>query len=263
MSRILRAEWTKLRTVPSTAWLLAAVVALTLALGVAAVASVDTEYCPTPTTCAEDTARLSLTGVWLGQAAVAVLAVLAVTNEYASGLIRSTLAASPSRVRVLTGKVAVVTATVLAAAVVGVAGSVLAARAILPSNGFTPANGYALLSLSDGPTLRAAAGSVLYLGLVAVIAVGIATIARGTAVALTAALTVLYAVPLLVRFVSDPGWQERLQRWSPSSAGLAIQATTGLDRLPIQPWAGLGVLAGYAAVALACAAALFRARDAG
>lgn len=104
---------------------------------------------------------------------------------------------------------------------------------------------------------------MLYLGLVAVIGVGIATIVRGTAAALTAALTVLYAVPLLVRFVSDPAWQEQLQRWSPSSAGLAIQATTGLDRLPIQPWAGLGVLACYAAVTLVCAAALFRARDAG
>jgi ABC-2 type transport system permease protein len=263
VSRILRAEWTKLRTVPSTAWLVVAVVGLTLALGVAAVASVDTQQCPTPTTCAEDTARLSLTGVWLGQAAVAVLAVLAVTNEHASGLIRSTLAVSPSRVRVLAGRLTVVTATVLAAAALGVAGSVLAAAAILPANGFTPAHGYAPLSLADGPTLRAAAGSVLYLGLVAMLGVAVATIVRGTAAALTATLTVLYAVPLLVRFVSDPGWQEQLQRWSPSSAGLAIQATTGLDRLPIQPWAGLGVLAGYAAVALVGAAALFHARDAG
>ncbi|MEZ0077168.1 hypothetical protein [Planotetraspora sp. GP83] len=45
-------------------------------------------------------------------------------------------------------------------------GSVLAGRLILPGNGFTPAHGYPPLALADGPTLRAAAGSVLYLALI-------------------------------------------------------------------------------------------------
>jgi ABC-2 type transport system permease protein len=60
-------------------------------------------------------------------------------------------------------KAVVVTGLVVAAGTIAVLGSVLAGRLILPGNGFTPAHGYAPLSLADGPVMRAAAGSVLYL----------------------------------------------------------------------------------------------------
>jgi ABC-2 type transport system permease protein len=46
------------------------------------------------------------------------------------------------------------------------------------------------------------------------------------------------------------------------TAGLAIQATTGLGTLPISPWAGLGVLAAWAAGALLLGGILLRVRDA-
>jgi ABC-2 type transport system permease protein len=78
-------------------------------------------------------------------------------------------------------KAAVVTATVLAAGAVGVVGSLTAGRALLPGNGFTDANGYPPLSLTDGPTLRAALGTVLYLGLVALLSLGVGMILRDTA----------------------------------------------------------------------------------
>ncbi len=99
-----------------------------------------------PTDCNEDTAKLSLTGVWLGQVAVVVLAVLMVTNEYATRMIHTTLEAEPRRGLVLASKASVVTAAVLVAGALGVAGSVFAARNILPSNGYTAANGYPPLS---------------------------------------------------------------------------------------------------------------------
>ena len=59
----------------------------------------------------------------------------------------------------------------------------------------------------------------------------------------------------------DPHWQRLLQQIGPTSAGLAIQATTGLDSLPISPWAGLGVTAGWAAAALLAGGLLLRIRD--
>jgi ABC-2 type transport system permease protein len=62
--------------------------------------------------------------------------------------------------------------------------------------------------------------------------------------------------------VTDPQWHERLQKLAPMTAGLAIQATKGLDQLPIRPWAGLGVLAAYAGAAMLLGAALFKLRDA-
>ncbi|MFD4758471.1 ABC transporter permease [Streptomyces sp. NPDC058439] len=258
MRGALHAEWTKLRTVPSTWWLLLAVVALTVALGAAATGSVSTGQCPSPAECHEDTVKLCLTGVWLGQAAVAVLAVLAMSSEYGTGTIRVTLAAVPGRVRVLAAKATVVTGAVVAAGTLAVLGSLLAGRLLLTGNGF----GTAALSLTEPPTLRAAAGSVLYLGLIALLSLGTATVVRDTAGAITAVLGLLYAFPVVSLMVADETWRERLQELAPSSAGLAVQATRNLDILPIAPWPGLGVLTAWAGAALLAGVVVFRLRDA-
>ncbi|GAA3740393.1 ABC transporter permease [Plantactinospora mayteni] len=257
-----RAEWTKLRTLPSTAWLLLALVVATVVFSALSVSAVDIARCPSPTECFEDTTRVSLWGVRVAQLAVVVLAVLAVTNEYASGLIGTTLAANPRRGTVLAAKAGVVTALVLAAAVPGVLGSLLVGRMILPGNGFSAANGYPPPSLLDEPTLRAVIGTVLYLGLVALLAVGVGTALRDTAGAIVAVLVLLYTAPVLVQLIGDPKWQHRLEKAAPMTSGLAVQATTALERQPIGPWAGLGVLAIWAGAALLAGALLFRYRDA-
>ncbi|GAA0405166.1 ABC transporter permease [Acrocarpospora corrugata] len=254
----LHAEWTKLRTLAGTCWALAAIAVLTVAFGAAAGAA---------TTCASarcnhDAVKLALTGVQVSQAAVAVLAVLAITGEYGTGMIRATFTAMPRRSAVLAAKAAVLAGLTLVAAVVGVLGSVLAARLILPGRGFTPEHGYPLLSLADGPVLRAAAGSALYLTLIALLCLGVATAVRDSAAAVGVVLGLLYLFPILIRAISDPGWQRLLVRISPMNAGLAIQATTNLDLQPIGPWAGLGVLTAWAVAALACGGLLLRLRDA-
>jgi ABC-2 type transport system permease protein len=46
------------------------------------------------------------------------------------------------------------------------------------------------------------------------------------------------------------------------TAGLYIQATIGVHSLPLTPWQGLGVLAGWAAASLLVGALTLRARDA-
>jgi len=106
----MRAEWTKLRTVSSTGWLLLTAIALTIGVGVLA-----TEVVKCPASCGEDITRLSLTGIILGQALVAVLAVLVITGEYSSGMIRITLTAVPRRATALAAKAIVLTGVVLAA----------------------------------------------------------------------------------------------------------------------------------------------------
>ncbi|MGH3384312.1 MAG: ABC transporter permease subunit [Nocardioidaceae bacterium] len=262
MTWALQAEWTKLRTLPSTVWLLLGTVVGTIVLGAAATAVVHVSQCPSPTECFEDTAKLSLTGVWLGQVTVVVLGVLAMTGEYDTRTIHPTLAAVPDRRTVLAAKAAVVTGSVLVAGVVGVVGSIVVGRFLLPGNGFTAANGYPPMSLSDGPTLRAAVGTVIYLGLVALLSLGVGTVVRDTAGAITAVLSLLYLVPLVAGLVTDPQWHDWLDRLGPMTAGLAIQATERVDQLPIGPWAGLGVLASYAGAALAVGALMLTTRDA-
>ncbi|MFC6082745.1 ABC transporter permease [Sphaerisporangium aureirubrum] len=262
MRNALRAEWTKARTLRGNTWLAVAIAVGTVVATAGATAAVTTAQCPTVTTCFEDTARLSLRGVWLSQAVVVVLAVLLMSNEYGNGMIRTTLAAMPRRVMVLFTKAAVVVGIVFATGVAGVAGSLLVGGVIMPRNGFTPENGYPPLSLADGPTLRAVVGSVLYLALIALLSLGVSTVLRDTAVSITAVLTLLYVIPVISTFVTDPQWLGVLQRLSPMTAGLAIQATRNLDLLPIGPWPGLGVLAAYAAVAMLVGGVLFVRREA-
>jgi ABC-2 type transport system permease protein len=182
-------------------------------------------------------------------------------GEYGTGLLRATLAAHPRRQLVLTTKAAVLTATVAVAGALGVAGALLAGRLLLPGNGFSAANGYPPVSVTDPATLRAAVGTVLYLVLVGLFALGVATAIRGTAASFTVVLSLLYLAPALVELVRDPQWHDRLEKLPPMTAGLAIQATRNLELLPIAPWAGLGVLAGWAAAALVTGGLLFAGRD--
>jgi ABC-2 type transport system permease protein len=255
----LRAEWTKLRTAPGTIWLLAAMAGLTIAVSAAAAAATK---CPSGMACAVDTGKLSLTGIQFGQAVVAILAVLAVCGEYSTGMIRTSLTAIPRRTTMLAAKAATVTGPVLAAGTIAAAGSLLAGRILLPGNGFTAGRGFPPLSLADGPVLRATAGSVLYLALVGLLALGIATAIRDTAVATGIVLGLLYLFPVIAAVAASPQWQRHLEQIGPMTAGLEIQATTGLHGLPISPWAGLGVLAAWAAAALLAGAHLLRLRDA-
>ncbi|MFI6337192.1 ABC transporter permease [Streptomyces sp. NPDC050535] len=256
------AEWTKLLTLPSSWLLLAATVVLTVAVGTASAAAVTTRDCLTAAACHEDTVKLSLMGVWLGQATVLILGALSLGAEYGTGTIRTTLTAIPRRSRVLVAKAAVLAAVTAAAGVLAITASLYAARLILPGNGFTPAEGYPLHTLTDPTTLRAALGSVLCLILIALLGLGLAALLRDTAGAITLGLGLLYVVPLLADLLGSAAWTDRIERWAPMPAGLAIQATRDLARLPIGPWPGLGVLAAYALGLLLLGGAAFRRRDA-
>jgi ABC-2 type transport system permease protein len=257
----LRAEWTKLRTLPSAGWLLLAATALTIAVSALADATAAAGRCPSGG-CLSDPVKLSLTGVQAGQVIVAIIAVLAVSGEYSSGMIGTTLTAMPRRLTVLTAKAAVVAAPVLAAGAVAVLASVLAGRLILPAHGFTAANGYGPLSLGSGPVLRAACGSVLYLALVALLSLGIATAVRESAVAIGLVLALLYLFPIVTAVVGNQHWQRHLEQASPMTAGLYIEATVNLSLLPLTPWQGLSVLAAWALGALVVGALVLRFRDA-
>jgi ABC-2 type transport system permease protein len=259
----LHAEWTKLRTLASTWWLLAAAVALTIVVGAAVAAATQCR----PSGCAPaqtgaDPAKISLAGVDLGQVVVALLAVLAVGGEYGTGMIRVTLAATPRRLVMLAAKAVMVTGWAVAAGGVAVLGSVLAGRLILPGRGLSAANGYVLVSLGNGPDLRAAVGSVLYLALIALLALGITTAVRDSATGIGLVLGLLYLFPIVSTVIPDQVLSRHLEQIAPMTAGLYIQATTGLQSLPLTPWQGLGVLALWALGALVLGTLALRLRDA-
>ncbi|MFF5114364.1 ABC transporter permease [Streptosporangium sp. NPDC000509] len=253
MSRHLHAEWTKLRTLPDTGRLLLAIVVLTVAVGVAASAVVSCS----PAACGHDPAKVIFFGVQVSQAVVAVLAVLAITGEYDTGMIRLTLAAMPRRTGVLAAKAITLAGVTLITGSVAVLASALSAPRILLGNGF-PAE---TLVLTSAPMLRAAAGSVLYLTLIALFGLGVATVVRDSATAVGVVLGLLYLFPALILMVADAGWQRLLWQISPMNAGLAVQATTDLATLPLGPWTALSVPAAWAAAALLGGGLSFRMRD--
>jgi len=252
----LRAEWTKVRTVAGPAWLLAGVVALTVAVGAAA----DSAARCSSATCGLDPAKVTFTGIYLGQAVAAVAGVLAIGNEYSTGMIKLSLTAVPRRLMLLSAKAAVLAAPVLTASALAVAGSVLAGWLTLPGRGFTPAHGYA--SLTAGADIRAAAGTVVYLMLIALLSLGVAAAVRDSAAAIGLVLGLLYLSPILASFVSDATLARRLQQIGPLSAGLDVQATIGVKSLPLTPWQGLGVVALWTAGALLLGALALKLRDA-
>jgi ABC-2 type transport system permease protein len=257
MRPALHAEWTKIRTVAGPLWLLLGMIAATVALSAGATSVVT---CAADG-CGGDTTKLSLIGVYLGQALAAILAVLVISGEYSSGMIRTTLTAMPRRATAFAAKAVTLTGVVAAAGTTAVLGSLLAGRLILPRHGFT-AHGHPALSLADEPTLRATSGSILYLVLIALFSLGIAAIVRDSATSIGVILGLLYLLPILSQVIGDAHWQRRLQQIAPMSAGLAIQATTNLHSLPLRPWVGLGVTAGWAAAALVAGGLLLRIRDA-
>jgi ABC-2 type transport system permease protein len=240
----LRAEWTKLRTSRSTAWVLLATIVLTAGLSALVTATIHVSG-----RSGEDPTKISLIGVDLGQAIIAMFGVLIISEEYGTGMIRTTLVAIPRRMTVLATKAVNLLVLSAFAGFLGVGGSILAGRLFLSHAGLGPANGYPLISLGNASTLRAAAGSVIYVALIALLAFGIATAIRDTAVSIGIVLALLYLFPVIAATVHG-SWQRHLEQIGPMTAGMSVQSTTGASSLPIGPWAGLGVLAAWSAASL-------------
>jgi len=248
------AEWAKTRSDPATAWLLISLIALSVAVSAV---TISVSRCPAAG-CGQDPARISLAGLYLGQAMAAVAGTTAIAAEYGTGMIRVSLAAIPHRGRLLAAKALVLGGSVLAASVVTVGAAMLAGRLILPANGFTAGSGFDI----DGTGMWRAAGcAVLYLTLVALLGLGVATAVRDAVVATGITLGLLYLFPVAASLAGDPTVARRLEQISPMFAGLDSQSTTGLGALPLSPWQGLGVVALWAAGSLLVGWLLVRARD--
>lgn len=258
MKLALHAEWTKLRTTVGTFWLLAAAIGLTVGLGAIADASASCSSAA----CNQDPAKISLTGVYLGQVLVAISAVTMISAEYGTGMIRTTLTAMPRRGGLLTAKAVIAAGWALAAGLVGVLGSVVVGQLVLPGKGFTPAHGYSSLTLSDAGTLRAASGSVLYFVLIALLGLGISAAVRDSAAGIGFTLGLLFLFPIALVMVSNPHWHRHLEQIAPMNAGLGIQTTVDVHDLPLTPWAGLGVLGLWAVGSLTVGALVLQLRDA-
>lgn len=257
-----RSEWVKLRTVRSTAWSLLLFVGVSVLFTSLLTSGSSTEGGSPGNPGDNDVILDSLAGIWFGAIAAAVLAVLVITSEYSTRMIRTTFAANPRRRTVLTAKTAVVGGLVLLVGLATSAACFQVGQWFLRGNGFNYEGGYPAVTLADREALRAVLLSGAFLGLLAVFSLGIGAILRHTAGAITVVLAVLLAPVIALDFLPEniAGWVEKA---SLMGAGLALQQTVERpDNIPLSPGAGLLVVVAYAVVPLLVALWLVGRRDA-
>ena len=130
---------------------------------------------------------------------------------------------------------------------------------ILHGNGYK-APSYPQPSLWTPLSLRAVLGTALVMAIVAVLSLGIGTLVRRTAAAVTVVIAVVVLPRIIGAFLPVPVelWINRIT----PLAGLSIQQTRDRFDYALGPWQGLAVLCAWAAAALALAWWSLRRRDA-
>jgi hypothetical protein len=274
-----RSEWTKLRTVRST-WI-AAVVVVVAGLGLSALVS-NIEAGRWATLGIVDRAefdpvRFSQTGEFISQFVVGVLGALIVTSEYATGSIRTTLAAVPRRSTVLAGKAAVVGAAVFVLTEVVAFASFFIGQLVLTAHGGTTLRAGAsivtqvrsatipVVSITDPGALRAVFLCGIYLTLLTLLAFGMGLMLRHTAGAISLFVGVLLVLPLIIDILPT-SISNSIEKFLPSNLGLAMIVVTtrktDFAGVLMAPWAAALTLALYTVVFVAMGGWLLVRRDA-
>ena len=242
-----RMEWVKLRSLRSTWWTLAVTIAA--AAGIAVAVGVNTEDG------AADLTNNALAGISVGLLLTGTLGVLTATSEHTSGTIRSTLAAVPNRPMVVAAKAAVFGALALAAGEAAAFVSFFAGGAALPDRIAGP-------TLGQPGVLRAVVLGGAGYCLIGLLGLGLGTVVRHTPVAIGLLVGGVYVVAQLLAGLA-PVVMPYLPVAVVANSLTVVQPGMAIgDVRFLSPWAGLGVLVLYAAVALGAGAWLLAERDA-
>lgn len=206
----------------------------------------------------DPTAR-SLAGLFLGQIAIGVLGVLVMSAEYGTGTIRATFAAVPNRPLVLACKAAVFGAVALVTSEVLTFAAFLLGQTLL--KGSTP---YA--TLAQPGVLRAVAGAGLVLTVMGLFALGLATIIRHAAGAISAFVGLLLVLPLILQ-AFPVSFQHAVIKYMPLviAENMAATRPTLSDfggAALFSPWIGFGLLCTYTVATLVIGGILLVLRDA-
>jgi ABC-2 type transport system permease protein len=253
-TQVVRSEWTKIRSVASTVWTLSLAVVVTIALGmlISGLSNSEFDNMSERDRLSFDPTFISFAGMTLGQLALIVFGVLVVSNEYSTGMIRTSLAAVPRRGTFLASKIAVATGLAL---VVGLATSFI-----------TFFLGQAMLGdhraeIGDPGVLRAVIGGGLYMTLIAMFSMGVAAMLRSPMLSLGILMPFFFLVSNILGNVSAT---EKIGQYLPDQAGSRImQVVTPIDDdKPYGPWGGLGIMVLWVIVALAGGYATLKKRDA-
>ncbi|MFF4399430.1 ABC transporter permease [Streptomyces sp. NPDC001480] len=251
---VVRSEWTKIRSVASTVWTLSLAVVVTVAVGMLISALSRSQYdrMPVRERLSYDPTLVSFAGMTLGQLALIVFGVLVVSNEYSTGMIRTSLAAVPQRGTFLFSKIAVAAGLALVVAFATSFAAFFLGQAVL---------GPHRARLGDPGVLRAVIGGGLYMTLIAVFSMGVAAMLRSPMLSLGILMPFFF---LISNILGNVDATKKIGRYLPDQAGSRImQVVPRLgDDTPYGPWGGLGIMVLWVVAAVAGGYVLLRKRDA-
>jgi ABC-2 type transport system permease protein len=288
---VIASEFTKLRSVRSTYWTIAAL--LITSVGVAAIigfGQASNIHNNPWNKAGTDATQLSLGFFFeVGQLIIAVIGAMIITSEYSTGMIRTSLTAMPRRGTVYLGKLIVLTSVTLVVSLVTSFLSFFVGQAALSGSGVSaslfhtttiPAN----VNMSPGPNgpgngppnytfigtdvihsstvLTAVVGTALFVTVVALIAFGLGAIIRHTAGAITSTIGLMFVLSIIIQLLPD-SWRWDIMRFFPDAAGRVISVTVGGDNQHLwSSWPQFLVTVAWAVVLVGVGGYLFRKRDA-
>jgi hypothetical protein len=248
-TQAIRAELTKLSTLRSTKITLLATVVGSLLVTFLAT---HTQHVPRSMTNRWDPTNQSLTGLALGSLALGVLGVLAVTGEYGSGTIRSSLAATPRRPLFLGAKTVVVGAISLVVGEIMTFGCFFLGQATMSGNAPTA-------TLGQHGVLEALLLSGAFLALLGLLGATLGLIIRNTAGAMAAFVGLTFITTLVLQPLRADG---NPARYAPEEILSNSVAAVVHQSDQLSTATGILWMVFYAAVALTIGALVLVRRDA-
>ncbi|MGV9265676.1 ABC transporter permease subunit [Kitasatospora sp. NPDC003701] len=249
---VLRSEWTKIRSVRSTVWTLALAFVITLGLGalLSLLTNNNFEEFRGDTDVPFDATGTAFSGIILGELAIIVFGVLAVGNEYSSGMIRVTLAAVPQRGTLLTGKAVVLGALAFAVSLVTAFITFFVGQSLLGDHS---------TSIGEPHVLRAVFGAAMYLTLLCLFSAGVTAMLHNQTLALGVLVPFFF---LLSPILSAVPKVKTLAHYFPDYAGSRMMLVYEQHNQPYGPWAGFAICLAWTVAALVGGALVLKKRDA-
>jgi ABC-type transport system involved in multi-copper enzyme maturation permease subunit len=255
LQAVVKSEWIKFRSVRSSVMGVSVFFVLTLGLGGLISWAVRSHW--SQTSYADkvvfDPVSTSLAGILFAQFAVGVICVLFITSEYSSGSIRTTLAAVPNRIRLVSAKLIVLLLSIIVVSEIVCFATFLLGQAVF--KGVVPT-----ASLGTADVLRSVLLAGLYLTLLTVLGFSLGLIVRQSAACISIFVSVLLILPIIFVFLPT-SWQNSYEKYFPSELGRSMMSPFPSAH-HLGAWNATVVLLIYTAVVFGAGLTLMRRRDA-
>lgn len=249
--RVLKSEWIKVTTVPSTVILISTTVVVMIGLALLFAWTLGLAPDDAPSSGATS---VPSSGLAFGQLLVASLAVVLIASEWGTGMIRATMVAVPGRTQALVAKAAVIAGISFFVGFLSALLSYLVTQPILNAQGID-------FALTDDGVFLSVVNSGTFLALVAVISMSIGTLLRNTAGGVVTAVGIFFVLPVILQALSGLAeWVADAARFLPGEAGLQLVAITTPDGALTRMEGGL-TMAAWALVLLILALFVTKKRD--